>query len=120
MVYFGDLYVNPRGRGDRLTLRAFVALGHLAVSLKWEPDWTYCFVRERDALRGAAMLYGFCQIVPDPFTWIDPPSPRENSEWLALLPKVDLMSVVEAVRDAVCSSDNKERKVQHQPVVERV
>lgn len=112
LVYFGDLYVSAAGRGDRAALRAFVALGHAAVSLKWDPDWTYCFVRERDALRGAALMYGFGQVMPRPFRWIDPPSPRTNSEWLAVLAKGELLPMISATRDALCDLDDKKREVQ--------
>ncbi len=98
VVYFGDLFVNPKVRGSRKALRSFVALGHLSVSLKWDPDWTYCFVRERDVLRGASANYGFTQVYPSPFEWVDePPAPRDRSEWLATLPRQSLDESVEAV-----------------------
>ncbi len=91
MVYFGDLYVSPKARGSRSTLRSLIQIGHLAVSLKWNPDWTYCFIREADVLRGAAALYGFPVLMPAPFEWIDPPYPRNSSEWLAALPRSSLL-----------------------------
>lgn len=116
LVYFGDLFVAVGGRGSRLNLRAFVALGHLAVSLKWEPDWTYCFIRERDLARGAQTLYGFPDAMPAPFTWIDAPEPRESSEWLALLSRDELMPVCNRCLLAVnaaraIASNNQSRKI---------
>lgn len=100
MVYFGDLYVKRSGRGSRKALRSFVAIGHLAVSLKWNPDWIYCFVREGDVLRGAAALYGFTSLFPNPFHWVAPQPPRENSEWLAALSKDEVWHCVAAALDA--------------------
>lgn len=100
IVYFGDLFVKGHRRGSRKALRTFVAIGHLAVSLKWNPDWTYCFVREADVLRGAAALYGFTMLYPNPFSWVNPPYPRDNSEWLATLPRSEVWHCVEAALNA--------------------
>lgn len=117
LVYFGDLYVKLQGRGSRKALRSFVAIGHLAVSLKWNPDWIYCFVREEDVLRGAAALYGFTSLYPNPFNWVAPPHPRSNSEWLAVLPRAELWPCVgvalEAAKQAESSGSNHQKgKVQ--------
>lgn len=104
LVYFGDLFVSPSVRGSRSALRSFVALGHLAVSLKWDPDWTYCFVRERDLMRGAAALYGFTRHFGAPFEWIEePPTPRSRSERLVGLPRRDLGWSVSAAVSAIMS-----------------
>ena len=101
LVYFGDLFAARSARGNRTALRAFVALGHLSVMLKWNPDWIYCFVREADVLRGAAALYGFNSIFPTPFEWIDPPAPRDKSEWLAALSGEEVLPSVLATIRAV-------------------
>lgn len=102
LVYFGDLFVNSSCRSASLAgLRAFTALGHLAVSQKWDPDFTYCLVRERDILRGAAANYGFNHVLPSPMRWIDPPSPRSNSEWLAYISRRDLPEMMQATRRAL-------------------
>lgn len=122
LVYFGDLYANVSVRGARKALRAFVAIGHLAVSLKWDPDWVYCFVREADVLRGAAAIYGFTALYPNPFNWVAPPPPRENSEWLAALPRTELWHCAKAALEASersvtrrlgAVSNNQQGKVQN-------
>jgi len=105
VVYFGDLFVASGVRGSRKTLRCFTALGHMLVSIKWDPDWTYAFIREEDILRGAAANYGFPNVYPNPFTWIDPPAPRSNREWCAVLPKGGLESVGHAVLDSILGDD---------------
>ncbi|CUH87339.1 hypothetical protein PH5382_01265 [Phaeobacter sp. CECT 5382] len=121
IVYFGDLFVKLKGRGSRRALRSFVAIGHLAVSLKWNPDWIYCFVREADILRGAAILYGFTTLFPNPFHWVEPPFPRDNSEWLAALPRSEVWYCAEAALSAArggtgsqegLKSNHQKRKVQ--------
>lgn len=97
LVYFGDLFVAPGARGVLQNVRDFVALGHLMVAARWSPDVTYCFVRERDVMRGAAARYGFSRLMPSPLVWRDPPPvPRSNSEWLAYLPRADLLPMVRA------------------------
>lgn len=120
LVYFGDLYVADWVRGSRDTLRAFVALGHLAVSLKWDPDWVYCFIRERDVLRGAGALYGFTRQFGLAFEWqCEPPSPRNGTEMLVAVPKGDILrnglGVVASLRRPG-TSDNQKREVQNSVV----
>lgn len=97
LAYFGDLHVAPSFRGNLQSVRAFVAIGHLAVSLKWDPDFTYAFVRERDALRGASLRYGFMDAIPAPMSWRDPPSPRCSSEWCVFTSRERLPAMVRAV-----------------------
>lgn len=114
LAYFGDLYVAKGTRGSLLNLKTFVMLGHLAVSLKWDPDVTYCFLREKDVNRGAAINYGFTSVSPAPFDWVDPPETRGESEWLALLPRSELVpvsrqlsfKVTQAVEQALLNSKN--------------
>jgi hypothetical protein len=97
LAYFGDLHVSPSFRGNLQSVRAFVTIGHLAVSLKWDPDFTYAFVREKDALRGASIRYGFMDAIPSPMIWKDPPSPRSNSEWCVFTSRERLPSMARAV-----------------------
>jgi len=100
LVYFGDLFVSPNLQRSVSLVRAFVAIGHLAVALKWNPDWTYCFLRERDIMRGASNVYGFNRVFGRPFKWVcEPPPPRKRSEWLAALSRADLPNIcAETVR----------------------
>lgn len=108
LVYFGDLFVAPDARGSRLALRSFVAFGHLAVSLKWDPDWTYCFIRERDVLRGSAALYGFNRVFGRPFSWIgSPPAPRSNSELLVAVSRADVGPVTDIAIDAAATGNDR-------------
>jgi hypothetical protein len=118
LVYFGDLFVAKKTRGGRSALRAFVAIGHLAVSLKWDPDWTYCFIRERDILAGAGALYGFNRDLGPAFHWTgEPPHPRDRSEQLVALSRSDLpmvtMRTVAAVTKQNCNSDHQKREIQN-------
>ena len=97
LAYFGDLHVNPSMRGMLSNLRAFIAIGHMAVSLNWDPDFTYAFVREADVMRGAAARYGFLDVFPQPMVWNNPPKPRSNGEWCGVLPRDKLRIMATSV-----------------------
>ncbi len=108
LVYFGDLFVAKRLRGARGNLQAFTAIGHLLCSLKWEPEWIYCFLRNRDAARGAGLTYGFSWIERAPYRWLgEPPAGRSNDECAAFLSRRSLPATIDAVlndviRDGSC------------------
>lgn len=97
LAYFGDLYVSNTFRGGRSALRFFTALGHILVAEKWSPNFTYCFIRERDVIRGAHILYGFTDTIQRPISWTNPPAPRSNSEWIAVLPRSNLSGLVRTI-----------------------
>lgn len=101
IAYFGDLYVvqgSAISRRSRERLRWFTAIGHALTLLKWQPNWTYAFLREEDILRGAAASYGFARVVPAPQHWIDPPSPRSNTEWCALSSRKEVVGMIKAAK----------------------
>ncbi|MEH6522591.1 hypothetical protein [Sulfitobacter sp.] len=104
LVYFGDLFVAKRLRPSLVILQSFTAIGHLLCSLKWEPDWIYCFLRRRDAARGAAFQYGFSVVERQPYRWVgDPPEGRSNDECAAFLPARSLEGSVRSVIEVVQS-----------------
>lgn len=106
LVYFGDLFVAKRMRSMRGKLQAFTAIGHLLCSLKWEPEWIYCFLRSRDAARGAGYAYGFNWIERRPYRWLaQPPMGRSNDECAAFLSRRSMPAMVEAVLADLVGSD---------------
>lgn len=96
LAYFGDLHVTPGVRGTLSLLRAFITIGHIAVSLKWNPDHIYAFLRGDDVLRGAAMRYGFLDLFPHPIEWENPPEQRSNNEWCGVLSRHRLPGMARA------------------------
>ena len=105
LAYFGDLFVSKDHRGSRERLRVFLALAHMSVSFKWNPDWSYCFIREQHMLRGTAAIYGFTRQHPQPVNWVgSPPFPRTEKDWLVALPRRDLMSSVSATLASISRS----------------
>ncbi|MCR9124497.1 MAG: hypothetical protein NXH82_00075 [Rhodobacteraceae bacterium] len=95
LAYFGDLYFAAGAGRSLQTVRRFVMIGHMLSALKWNPDWTYAFLRERDIKRGAGYHYGFNRYIPDAQFWIDPPAPRENTEYCAMVSRRDLAYMAE-------------------------
>lgn len=108
LAYFGDMFVVQGHRGKANALRAFVALGHVAVSMKWDPDWTYCFVRERDVMRGSPSRFGFTRQMGVAFSWEGkPPEPRTGTEWLVGLPRGELAASISATIETLMASNNE-------------
>lgn len=92
LAYFGDLHVNPQRRGARKSLQAFLVMAHVLVSLKWDPDWSYCFVPERHVMLGNSALYGFTHSFCTPIHWDSPPvKPRTSSDWLLAAPRSSVL-----------------------------
>ncbi|MDJ0826809.1 MAG: hypothetical protein QNJ16_15025 [Rhodobacter sp.] len=89
LVYIGDLFVRPKNRGTLGVLEKFMLLAHLTVAIRWNPDFTYAFMRDRDVRLGFANRYGFTKHVPFARVWSDPPHGRSNSEWLVSLSRSD-------------------------------
>lgn len=90
LAYFGDLYFSRAAGRSLKTVRRFVLIGHMITALKWNPDWTYAFLREDDVRRGGCYHYGFNRYIPDAQFWVDPPAPRENTEYCVMTNRRDL------------------------------
>lgn len=101
LAYYGDLHVMPGMRGMLSNLRSFITIGHLAVSLKWNPDHIYAFLRENDVMRGAAARYGFLDVFPRPMAWKNPPEPRSSNEWCGVLSRRKLPGMARATAGSV-------------------
>jgi hypothetical protein len=90
LAYFGDLHVMPGERGVLSSVRSFVTIGHMLVSLKWDPDFTYAFIHDRGVAKSAGYRYGFNYAIPNAMKWSNPPHPRSDQEWCAIVSRQDL------------------------------
>lgn len=97
LAYFGDLYFTRAAGRSLRTVRRFVLIGHMLTSLKWDPDWTYAFLREDDVRRGGCFHYGFNRYIPDAQFWVDPPNPRCNTEYCVMINRRDLGFMAETL-----------------------
>jgi len=94
LAYIGELFVHPEHRGSRQKLRYFMFLLHTCIATKWQVDWTYAMMRDRDVRAGFSTSYGFSIQLPGVAKWADPPPPgRGDAEWLVALsePHLDHM-----------------------------
>lgn len=86
-AYFGDLLSRGRvGLGSKgaLKLRLFTGIGHYLTHQEFKPDVVYCFVTDKDAMRGAPAAYGFLELVPFLHKWDSAPYPGGRCpEWVA-------------------------------------
>lgn len=95
LAYIGDLYITPNntgglGTGSRRRLSSLLHLMHSLVALEWKVDASYSFITEKDALRGAAVQYGYTVQLPMQKNWKGQPPPnRYEDEWLIILPAAD-------------------------------
>ena len=116
LAYIGDLFVQRTHRGIPDLLENFMLFAHATIGLKWDPDFTYAFMRNRDVRLGFANRYGFTRHFPSARTWVNPPDGRSNSEWLVSLPRSDRNHVI---RNVVASHDEL-RIVQNEAVPRKV
>jgi hypothetical protein len=105
VVYFGDMYVDRKCGAGILGARAFTAIGHLVTSARWSQNWTYAFLHDRDATRGAGLRYGLNWFVPQPFQWDAPPPTRSDTEWCGFLSAPDMPAMIRSTVRAL--SDNE-------------
>lgn len=97
VAYFGDLQsLGDTGlsRRSQARVRLFCGIGHFLAAQEFDSDVTYCFVRDRDVMRGTPANYGFLDLVPFPFGWSSDPYPSGCPEWVAYTPKEKLGSLL--------------------------
>ncbi|MEL7278735.1 MAG: hypothetical protein AAFY35_07760 [Pseudomonadota bacterium] len=86
MAYIGELFVRPDRRGSRQKLRYLMFLLHSCIATKWQVDWIYAMMRDRDVKAGFATNYGFTTQLPGVARWAKPAPPgRDDSEWLVAI-----------------------------------
>ena len=89
VAYFGDLYscggaaLSKRGKEQ---MRLFTGIGHFLTWLEFKPDVTYCFLQERDVMRGTHNNYGFFDACPFLYSFDEDPYPAGSPDWIATLP----------------------------------
>ncbi|MGH1465796.1 MAG: hypothetical protein ACRBBQ_10595 [Cognatishimia sp.] len=80
LVYFGDLIIEKKNRGRATVLRRFTHFAQAFAMLKFSPDFSYAFVRERDAGRGAMGAYGFNTIIHSAQRWQNAPEYHRDDD----------------------------------------
>ena len=96
VVYFGDLYVKPAGRGQpRFPLRAFSVMAYSLALLQWRVDWFYAFATDKHIKQGIQSLYMMVSSYPFVHYWSEPKPQRTDSDWLLCMTDEDAHYMVE-------------------------
>lgn len=101
VAYFGDLLSRSAaglGGGGRDKLRLFTGIGHYLTQAEFSPDVTYCFVRDRDVMRGTPSVYGFLEVCPFMYHWDRNPYPSGYPEWIACTKRAQFPQLLESLR----------------------
>lgn len=94
LIYLGDLYFDSRVRGQRDVLETFIWLLHMTAALKWDFDWIYAFMRQRDVELGFSVRYGFTRAIPNAQNWLSTHPGRGSTEYLVMLPRAEFLDGV--------------------------
>lgn len=100
VVYLGELFVVPECRGLISWGYVFHYIFTLC-ALRWNPDWIYSFMRDKDVGRGKDKQYGFWHCAPMPQRWLVDAPGRSESEYL--------------VRISACEIEDASRIYTHAP-----
>lgn len=80
LVYFGDLIIEQKNRGRTKVLRRFTHFAQAFAMLKFDPDFSYAFIRNKDAGRGAMGAYGFNSIIHSAQRWTNAPDYHRDDD----------------------------------------
>ncbi len=97
VAYCGDLYISPKARRTA-PVTDFVNLNYLLMYMRWgAPDYTICYVRERDGKKWNWMEPHW-NIETDTLSFSHSSSSTKRDIWMGWLPKSNFITLVEEVR----------------------
>lgn len=110
LVYFGEMHVSTDVQ-NLIQMTPHVALlSQIMAIMKFQPNWLYAFVHDRQAKTGLIARYGFSRQIRSIREWQSVPDGRQQNEWLCAI------SAAEVIHNAkVLVRANKKREVQHNP-----
>ncbi len=96
VVYFGDLFVKPSGRGQpRFPLRAFSVMAYALSLLQWRVDWFYAFATDKHVRQGIQSQYMMVSAYPFVHYWEEAKPQRTDSDWLMCMDNEDAHYMIE-------------------------
>lgn len=97
VAYCGDLYMAPKVRRD-VPVTEFIDLNYLLMYMRWgAPDYTVCYVRERDGLKWNWMEPHW-NIERNTLSFSHPSSSQKRDIWMGWLPRENFLRIVEEAR----------------------
>ena len=94
VVYMGDLIYQS---GSFIDLTNFALATQMLCALKWDPDFSYAFLKRKSGRIETRAHYGFMRTALNTHRWHDPKYPRSNVELCAYSAREDLLMVAEDV-----------------------
>ena len=96
IVYFGDLFIKPTGRGaPRFPLRAFSLMAYSLAMLQWEVDWFYAFATDKHVKQGVQSQYMMVRTYPFVHYWDEPKPQRTDTDWMICMDREDAHYMIE-------------------------
>ncbi len=94
VVYHGELWINPKIRGNGL-LETLPRMGMLLAMMKWQPDAMWALIGQSMATRGQITRLGYNHLERGFFQWELIPQGAEDVEWLAIAQREELEYLVQ-------------------------
>ncbi len=96
VVYFGDLFVKPNGRGlPRFPLRAFSVMAYSLALLQWRVNWFYAFATDKHMKQGVQSQYMMVRSYPFVHYWDEPRPQRTDTDWMMCMDREDANYMIE-------------------------
>lgn len=100
IAYWGDLVAPPK-KDKSLSagkqLRMFCFYGLHRVFTDYRADASYCFMQDRQFIRGAPQSYGFLSSLPFVWDWETCPFPGGRPDWVSFLQKDQLPLLTKSI-----------------------
>jgi hypothetical protein len=103
MVYHGELWIDPKLRGNGL-LDILPRMGMLLAMIKWQPDAMWAIIGQTMATRGQITRLGYNHLERGFLQWEFLPEGGEDIEWLAIAEREELEYLVQETRLKVSAS----------------
>ena len=96
VVYFGDLFIKPSGRGaPRFPLRAFSVMAYSLAMVQWNVEWFYAFATDKHARQGVQAQYMMVRSYPFVHYWDEPRPQRTDTDWVMCMDRDDANYMIE-------------------------
>ncbi|GGX63016.1 hypothetical protein GCM10007385_35180 [Tateyamaria omphalii] len=100
-AYWGDL-ISPKNGSKNLNsnhiMRLFCYYGQHRVFSDFRADYSYCFMRDKQFIRGAPQTFGFLSSRPFIWEWDNCPFPGGCPEWVPFLARTDFQALSYSIK----------------------
>ena len=100
IAYWGDLISPPikdKSLSSVVALRMFCFYGQHRIFTDYGADCSYCFMLDRQYIRGAPQAYGFLSSLPFVWDWRNCPFPGGKPDWVSYTQKNEIPFLTKSV-----------------------